>query len=60
MAAGVFVSLREVAMKAQLLMVLFVMLLAFGLCKADDEPKDKYADIEGKWTIVKLEANGKS
>jgi uncharacterized protein (TIGR03067 family) len=29
-------------------------------CHASDRPKDKFAELEGTWTIVKIEANGKS
>ena len=38
----------------------FVALLAFGLCHAGNQPKDRFADLEGTWTIIKIEIDGKS
>jgi uncharacterized protein (TIGR03067 family) len=34
--------------------------LAFGRCYADDAVKKELAKLEGTWTLVKMEINGKS
>ena len=31
----------------------FLAVLACDLCHADDQPKDKFAELQGTWTIVK-------
>jgi uncharacterized protein (TIGR03067 family) len=38
----------------------FVAVLACNLCHAGDQPKDKFAELEGTWSIVKMEMIGKS
>jgi uncharacterized protein (TIGR03067 family) len=47
-------------MTQRLLTVSFVALLAFGLCHAGDQPKGKFAELEGTWVIVKMEIDAKS
>ena len=47
-------------MTRQILTVSSVALLAFSLCHAGDQPKDKFAELEGTWVIVKMEIDGKS
>ena len=47
-------------MTKRMLTVSFVAMLAFGLCHAGDQPKDNFAELEGTWTIIKMEINGKS
>jgi uncharacterized protein (TIGR03067 family) len=47
-------------MTRQILTVSSVALLAFSLCHAGDQPKDKFAELEGTWVIVKMEIEGKS
>ena len=47
-------------MTKRVLPVLFVALLALGLCHAGDGPKNEFAELEGTWTIVKMEIEGKS
>jgi uncharacterized protein (TIGR03067 family) len=34
--------------------------LALGFCRAGDQPKDKFAELEGAWVLVKMEIDGKS
>ncbi len=38
----------------------FLAVLACNLCHADDQPKDNFAELQGTWTIVKLEFYGMS
>ncbi len=38
----------------------FLAVLACNLCHADDPPKDNFAELQGTWTIVKLEIQEKS
>jgi uncharacterized protein (TIGR03067 family) len=47
-------------MTKRLLTVPLVAVLAFGLCHAGDQPKAKFAELEGTWVIVKMEIEGKS
>jgi len=47
-------------MTKRFLTVPFVAVLAFGLCQAGDQPKEKFAELEGTWVIVKMEIEGKS
>jgi uncharacterized protein (TIGR03067 family) len=45
-------------MKRQILTVCVVAVLAFGLCRASDHPKDEFTELEGTWTLVKMEIDG--
>lgn len=47
-------------MTKRVLMVSFVALLALGLCYSGDQPKARFAELEGTWVIVKMEIDGKS
>jgi uncharacterized protein (TIGR03067 family) len=47
-------------MAKRILTVSFVAVLAFGLCHGSDQPKDKFAELEGTWAITKIEIGGKS
>jgi uncharacterized protein (TIGR03067 family) len=35
-------------------------LLAWGLCHAADRPRDQFAELEGTWTINKMEVDGRN
>jgi hypothetical protein len=43
-----------------ILMTCLVAMLAFGLCHAGDQPKERFAELEGTWVIVNMEIEGKS
>jgi uncharacterized protein (TIGR03067 family) len=47
-------------MKKQVLTVCVVAVLALGFCRASDQPKDKFAELEGTWILVKMEIDGQS
>jgi uncharacterized protein (TIGR03067 family) len=38
----------------------FMAVAPLGLCHAGDRPKGKFAELEGTWTIVKMEIDGRS
>jgi len=38
----------------------FLAALACSLCDAGDQPKDKFAELQGTWSIVRIEFQGKS
>jgi uncharacterized protein (TIGR03067 family) len=44
----------------RVLTVSFVAMLACSLGHAGDQPKDKFAELQGTWIIVKMEIQGKS
>jgi hypothetical protein len=47
-------------MTKRILTACFVGMLAFSLGHAGDKSKDKFAELEGTWVIVKMEIEGKS
>jgi uncharacterized protein (TIGR03067 family) len=47
-------------MKKRILAVCVVAGLAFGFCRATDQPKDKFTELEGTWILVKMEIDGQS
>jgi hypothetical protein len=52
--------LPRLSVRFRVLTACLVALLAFGLCHAGDQPKWKFAELEGTWVIVKMEIDGKS
>jgi uncharacterized protein (TIGR03067 family) len=47
-------------MTKRIITVSIVALLAWGLCRGEDRPKDKFAELEGTWTISKMEVDGRN
>ena len=47
-------------MNKQVITVCVVAVLALGFGRASDQPKDKFAELEGTWILVKMEIDGQS
>ena len=47
-------------MKKQILAVCTVVVLASGFCRADDQPKDKFTELDGTWILAKMDIDGQS
>jgi uncharacterized protein (TIGR03067 family) len=48
------------AMKMRVVTLSAVAVLALGFARAGDQPKDKFAELEGTWILVKMEIDGES
>jgi uncharacterized protein (TIGR03067 family) len=47
-------------MTNRVLIIALGAMLVSGRCRAGEGPKDKFAELEGTWAVVKMEVDGKS